>query len=39
MVRRHGLAVGRSGVRNGAVADGVRGLEPPAADKVGAKAA
>lgn len=39
MVRRHGLAAGRSGLRSGAVADGVRGLEPPVAEKVGAEAA
>lgn len=28
MVRRRGLAAGRSGVRSGAVAGGARGLEP-----------
>jgi hypothetical protein len=35
MVRRRGLAVGRSGVRNGAVAGGVRGLEPSRAARGG----
>lgn len=39
MVRRQGLAAGRSGLRSGAVADGVRGLGPPVAGKVGAEAA
>lgn len=39
MVRRHGLATGRSGLRSGSVADGVRGLEPPVTEKVGAEAA
>ncbi|KAK7805974.1 hypothetical protein U0070_011729 [Myodes glareolus] len=33
MVRRHGLAAGRSGLRSGSVTDGVRGLEPPVTEK------
>lgn len=39
MVRKLGLVAGRSGLRTGAVADGVRGLEPPVAEKVGAEVA
>lgn len=39
MVRKLGLVAGRSGLLTGAVADGIRGLEPPVAEKVGAEVA